>query len=146
MYKTVDNNYFICSDRNCCNWDLETTYAPWKVFKIAHKKMKAFVINIMIHEDVNVNESTIPIYFEKCFMIRDQWHRGILPMKRQFLIREFEKNLGTDNFISMCKSSIELFSFMDYYEEVVMRTTSLVNNLYNIFVHCDAILEIDQER
>lgn len=108
--------------------------------------MKAFVINIMIHEDVNVNESTIPIYFEKCFMVRDQWHKGTLSMKCQFLIREFEKKLGTDNFISMCKTSRELFSFMEHYEEVVMRTTSLVNNFYNIILTCDAILEMDQER
>lgn len=146
MYRTVDNNYLICSDRSYCNWDLDTTFAPWRLFKISHKRLKAFVINIVIHEDVNVNESTIPIYFEKCFMIRDQWHRAILPLKTQFIIREFEKNLGTDNFISLCKTSKELFSFMDYYEEVVMRSKSLVNNLYNIVVNCDAIIEVEQER
>ncbi|CAO1395790.1 unnamed protein product [Diamesa serratosioi] len=127
-------------------WELETTYAPWRLLKITHKRMKAFVINIMIHEDVNVIESTIPIYFEKCFMVKDQWHKGTLSTKCQFIIREFEKKLGTDNFISLCKTSKELFNFMDYYENLVKQTRSLVNNFYNIFVNCDAIIEMDQER
>lgn len=108
--------------------------------------MRAFVINIVVHEDANVNESTIPIYFEKCFMVKDSFHKGKLSKIRQFQIREFEKKLGTDNFISLCKTSKEMFNFMDYYEELVMRTRSLVDNFYNIFLNCDAIIEMDQER
>lgn len=58
------------------------------------------------------------------------------------MIREFHKNVGgTDNFVSMCKSSHELFDFLHYYETKVEVSVSTVDKFFEIIHKYEAVIE-----
>jgi hypothetical protein len=115
-------------------------------YKFIHNKLEAFKINIGVHnQTANIDSSTIPIYFEKVFMYTNPNYRGNLSMKCKFLMKEFKRLVGTDDFTSRCPSSAALFTFLDQHHRHVMTSVTVVDNFFGIIGRHGATIKRNEE-
>lgn len=135
------------SDENLSTfWQLDLLWSYMNQYKICHKMLPPFKLNFGVRNTSgNLNDSTIPIYFEKVLMYIHPDYRGKMSLKKRFQMNEFKRAVGTDNFTAMCSSTAQLFSFMDYYHQQVMKTVQLVENFFSIIAKNSAILERNNE-
>lgn len=107
--------------------------------------MEPFKLNIHLQGSVeSVNDSTVPIYFDKLLMYTHPSYRGVLSKRLQFLKKEFRRAVGTDNFLPKCSSMSHLFTFMEYYHNQVIEAVTTVNNFFNIINKHKAVLEYNE--
>lgn len=129
-------------------WNLDLTWAFLNHFKFTHKKLESFKINITIRkstEEDSLENSTIPIQFERVLMYVNPTYRGKLSKRLKVLMKEFKKTMGTDNFLHQTPSMTELFDFLNYYHEKVMKTVTLVDNFFMIIRRNESITEYNEE-
>jgi hypothetical protein len=117
-----------------------------KQYKIIHQLIPCFKINFKVSESIgDINESTIPIYFEKVLMYVSPDYRGRLSTRMRLLKNEFKRLIETDNFLSMCSSTAQLFDFMDHFHQQVLKADGLVRNFIKIVRDNNAIIERDPQ-
>lgn len=117
-------------------WHLDTLWWFTGNFKLIHQEMLMFTLNFKCQQTPKqADESTIPIIFKKIFLyITPEYRkRQINSFKNQVLNKEFKRALNyVDNFTSMCYTSSDLFSFLDYYHEAVIKTKNLVSKFFKL--------------
>lgn len=143
--KHLNNSIALFSDEHLSKyWRLELLFAYMNQFKFIHKQMEEFKINISVRNTTgNLNDSTIPIYFEKVLLYTNPDYRRRSGFRIQILMKEFRQVLKTDNFTSMCSSTTHLFSFLEFYHENVIKTVRLISNFFEIVNKYDGILKLD---
>lgn len=115
-------------------------------YKFSHKLLEPFKINFGVRNPSgNVNDSSIPIYFDKVLMYIHPDYRGKMSLKKQFQMNEFKRAIGTDIFTPMCSSTSQLFSFLDYFHQQVLKTVEFVDVFFSIIAKNSAILERNNE-
>jgi hypothetical protein len=115
-------------------------------YKFHHKMLPPFKLNFGVRNaSGSLNDSTIPIYFDKVLMYIHPDYRGKMSMKKQFQMNEFKRVVGTDNFTSMCSSTSQLFSFLEHFHQNVMKTVDFVDNFFSIIAKNNATLEKNNE-
>lgn len=122
-------------------WRLEDGFAHMNQFKFVHKRMEEYKINFGVANATgNLNDSVIPIYFEKVLMYMNPDYRRRTSFRLTILVKEIKRALKTGIFTSMCPSALYMFSFLDFYHENVMRTVNLVDNFFEIVHKYSAVL------
>lgn len=121
-------------------------FAFMNQFKFIHKQMEEFKINISVRNSTgNLNDSTIPIYFEKVILYTNPDYRRRSSFRIQILMKEFKRVLKTDNFTSMCSSTPYLYSFLEFYHDHVIKTVRLISNFFEIINKYGGILKRDDD-
>ena len=127
-------------------WKLDLLWSHMNQYKVHHKLMPCFKINLSVKKSQgNINEATIPIFFEKTLMYINPDFRGKKSLKTNLQMNEFKRLIGTDNFISMCSSTGQLFTFLDFFHQQVVRTITVVDNFFSIVSKNSAIVEKNEE-
>lgn len=114
----------------------------WKrQYKLVHKLLPGYKINITVQSMENLNRSTIPIYFEKVLMYNDPKYRGVKSVRTSLIMNEFRRLIETDLFTSACPSDKELFNFLQLFNVNVKKTVVRVETFLDIISRHDAVLE-----
>lgn len=116
-----------------------------KQYKLVNKRLPGFKINLTVQKTESINDSTIPIYFEKVLMYTDPNYRKVKSTRTTLIMREFHRSIGTDVFTSMCRSDKELLTFLQYFHEQAKKTVSLVDNFLAIINNHFTVLEQQRE-
>lgn len=104
--------------------------------------MPQYKINFTTQDPWNkLKDSKIPIYFKSVLMYKSPAYRGVLSERFKLQRIEFLRVIGNDTFVSVCPSMNHLFSFLDYYHGLVMKTITLVENFLNVVNNYNAVLK-----
>lgn len=107
--------------------------------------MQFYVVNIYMDHQIDLDFSTIPIYFKKIELVESFWTRGLKKsVTEKLYIREFNRKLAAENFLNVCQSSKQIFKFMNYFENAVAKARNLVKNFTGIILSNEAII-LEQE-
>lgn len=113
-------------------------------YKFTHKMMAPFKINLTVCkpvEGMSIEQSSIPIQFEKALMYTNPSFRGKTSKRVKILMQEFKKVMETDNFLHICSSMDELFGFFDFYHKNVMKTVQLVDKFFELIHQYEGVTE-----
>lgn len=120
-------------------------FSFWGHYKLTHKAMNSFKINFTIHKDMqrSLEDSTIPIVFEKVTLYVNPWYRGKVGSTTRLIRKHFERLIGTDDLTAMCHSMKQFFEFVSNYHEQVKKSAKLVMSFLNMLDNYDAVLWSD---
>lgn len=151
IFKIKINFFLISSDRHLAeNWKLDTTFWYMKNFKLTHRKLVFYTISINSQQTpAEADDSTMPILFSQAILILGSKFRFSFEFtqKWQMMKNEFKNAFNSvDNFNSMCRSTTDLMSFLDYYHEKVMKVCEIVENFNKIVAKYGAVCVRDKKR
>ncbi|KAL7027585.1 hypothetical protein ACKWTF_005491 [Chironomus riparius] len=145
-FETLLNNKFRTDEQLSKNWNLDSLFLYKGVFKLTHKKMRMFTVNFRCQQFLTeADESTMPIMFKNVFLYLDPDFRKSwsTTMKNSLSRREFHREIhGVDNFTAICKSSNQLFEFVNYYHTEVMKANEIVDNFFKIVNKYKAVFKV----
>ncbi|XP_070495700.1 uncharacterized protein [Chironomus tepperi] len=145
-FEKLLNNKFRTDENLSKYWNLDTLFWYKGRFKLTHKNMSMFTLNFICQQYLTeADESTIPIIFKDVMLYLDPDFRKpwSTTMKNGLSRREFHRAIhGVDNFTSICSSSNQLFTFVDYYQANVVKANETVNNFFNIVNKYKAVFKV----
>lgn len=104
--------------------------------------MQFFVVNFHIDKNIDIDNSTIPIYFKKINLVESFW---TVSMKKsiefELLINEFKRKFEGENLLNSFNSSKQFFEFLDYYADMVVQCRTMIRNLNEIVNRNEAYMQ-----